>query len=137
MNKSKSNVFHVSGKRKSAIARATIKPGRGLITVNGAPLDNFLTEFYNLRIREPLLLAGDVANKVNISVKVSGGGIAGQAEAVRLTIARALYQFTNDEELKDTFVNYDRQLLIADIRRKETRKPNRSKARAKRQKSYR
>ena len=84
---------------------------------------------------EPLVIASDVVKKLNISVKVNGGGEHGQADAVRLAIARALVQ--HDDKLKKIFDQYDRLLLVADVRRKEVCKPNDSKARAKRQKSYR
>lgn len=137
MSKSKTKVVHISGKRKSAIARATVKEGNGKVIINGVPIDLFSNNFYNNRIKEAVLLSDELASKVNITVKVMGGGVAGQAEAVRLAIARGLLEYSNSEDLKQTYLNYDRQLLIADIRRKETRKPNRSKARAKRQKSYR
>ena len=88
-----------------------------------------------LRVSEPLLLAGDAAKGLNFDVTVVGGGSNGQADASRLAIARALVQF--QPNLKQTFEDYDRLLLVADVRRKEMRKPNDSKARAKRQKSYR
>ncbi len=84
---------------------------------------------------EPLLLAEKTANDVDINVVTEGGGVAGQTEAARLAIARALAQY--DKKLEKVFLSYDRHLLVADIRRKETRKPNDSKARAARQKSYR
>lgn len=137
MSKSKTKVVHVSGKRKSAIARATVKEGNGKVIINGTPIDLFSNKFYSSRIKEAILLSDELASKVNITVKVIGGGVAGQAEAARLAIARAIIEYFDNEDLKQTYLNYDRQLLIADIRRKETRKPNRSKARAKRQKSYR
>jgi small subunit ribosomal protein S9 len=90
-----------------------------------------------MRMEEPIVLAGDFAKKVDIEVTVSGGGIASQADAVRLAIARGLVEYS-DGKFKDTFLNYDRQLLVADVRAKETSKPNsHGKARAKRQKSYR
>jgi len=84
---------------------------------------------------EPLVLAGEVAKKVNIDVKVNGGGVNGQADACRLAIARALVEF--DASLENTFDEYDRLLLVADVRQNEESKPNDSKPRAKRQKSYR
>jgi len=127
-----------SGKRKRAIARATLKEGKGIIRVNKILLDFYEPQMYRLKLREPLILAGDVINKININVKVLGGGIAAQAEASRLAIARALVEYTKSERLKDKFLKYDRQLLVADIRRKEPSKPNRhGQARAKKQKSYR
>ena len=131
----KSKVIQTRGKRKTSVARASLKPGKGKITINGQYLENFSNEMSRLRILEPLLLAGDVAKKVNISVNVFGGGVNGQADASRLAIARSLVKY--DEKLKQSFVEYDRLLLVADIRRKEACKPNDSKARAKRQKSYR
>ncbi len=131
-------IIHTSGKRKRAIARATLKPGVGKIRVNSALLNYFEPKLARLKIREPLMLAGNLGNQVDIDLNVSGGGIMAQAEAARLAIARALVEFTKDEKLEEEFLKYDRHLLVADIRRKETRKPNRhGKARSKVQKSYR
>ena len=90
------------------------------------------------KIQEPLILAGDdIVKKVNIDVNVNGGGWLGQCEASRLAIAKGLVQFTGSKKLEKTFLDYDRNLLVADVRFKEPYKPNDSKARAKRQKSYR
>jgi len=127
--------INTSGKRKRAIARAVLKPGKGKIRINKVLLDNFTPKLARLKLREPLLLAGDIVNNVDINVNVFGGGIMGQAEASRLAIARALVKY--DKKLQDTFLKYDRHLLVADVRRKEAYKPNDSKARAARQKSYR
>ena len=128
-------IIHTSGSRKRAVARATIKDGKGKIKVNGQLLRNYSDEMSRIRIMEPLVLAGDVANKVEISVNVNGGGVNGQADAIRLAIARGLVQYSS--KLKQVFDDYDRLLLVADVRMKEACKPNMSKARAKRQKSYR
>jgi len=128
-------VIHTQGKRKQAIARATLRDGKGNVRINGQYLDNYSTEISRLRIKEPLVLVGDVAKKVNIDVTVIGGGENGQADAARLAMARALVIY--DNKFKKTFDDYDRLLLVADVRRKEVCKPNDSKARAKRQKSYR
>lgn len=130
--------IHASGKRKRAIARATLKQGNGLVRVNSIPIDFIEPKVSMLKLREPLILAGDVANKVNIDIEVVGGGITSQADASRLAIAKALVSFTKSDKLKETFLNYDRNLLVADVRRKEPAKPNRhGQARAKVQKSYR
>lgn len=124
-----------TGKRKSAVASASLKPGSGKIVVNGIPLSQG-TGIYVLRQREPLILAGDVAKTVDISVNVHGGGMASQADAVRLAMAKALAE--HKKNLEQVFLDYDRTLLVADVRRKEPKKPNhRGKARATRQKSYR
>lgn len=129
------DIINVQGKRKRAIARATLRKGKGKVTVNSVSLHQYSDSLLRMRIQEPLLLAGDIVNSLDIDVNVGGGGINGQADASRLAIARALVQHT--PALKQTFDEYDRLLLVADVRRKETRKPNDSKARAKRQKSYR
>ncbi|MFQ5475232.1 MAG: 30S ribosomal protein S9, partial [Candidatus Nanoarchaeia archaeon] len=92
-------------------------------------------QMLRMKLMEPLVLAGDKAKEVNINVRTHGGGMTGQADAARLAIARALAEY--HKKLKDVFLDYDRTLLVADSRRKETCKPNDSKARAKRQKSYR
>ncbi len=127
-----------SGKRKSAIAKASIVPGQGLVRVNSQMISNLEPELARLRVQEPLRLAGDLAKKVNINVSVSGGGWMSQIDAARLSIARALVVFSKSEDLKKTFLDYDRQLLVADTRRKEQRKPGtHSNARAKRQLSFR
>ncbi len=123
------------GTRKQAIARASLKPGKGNVTVNGQALEYYADRLSSARIIEPLLIASEIAPKVDISIKVNGGGVNGQADAMRLAIARALVQF--DAKLKKPFLEYDRLLLVADVRQNESCKPNDSKPRAKRQKSYR
>ncbi len=127
-----------SGKRKRAIARATIRPGKGIIKINNRILDFYEPKLSRLKLREPLIIAGDLVNKVDISVKAFGGGVSSQADASRLAIAKGLVEFSKSGKLKEDFLNYDRNLLVADVRRKEPAKPNRhGQARAKVQKSYR
>ena len=130
----------VGGKRKRAIARATIKAGSGEININSKPI-NLFSDMKVLTLKEPLIITQkvmpDLLQKVSINVSVNGGGTEAQIEASRLAIARALVAYTKSKELRDSFLSYDRHLLIADVRRKETRKPGDSRARAKRQKSYR
>ena len=128
--------IHVSGKRKRAIARATLRPGTGKIRINKIPLNVLQPETSRLKITEPLILAGEQTKKVNIDVNILGGGTSSQVEAARLVIGRALSKL--DSKLEPVLLKYDKHLLVADVRRKETSKPNRhGKARAKRQKSYR
>ena len=131
-------IVTASGKRKRAVARATIRAGNGLVKINNMVLDFYEPKLSRLKLREPLIIAGDLINKVNIEVNVFGGGISSQADASRLAIAKALVEFSKNDKLKEDFLNYDRNLLVADVRRKEPAKPNRhGQARAKRQKSYR
>lgn len=125
-----------SGKRKSARARAVLSEGKGLVQINGRSLDSYQPHYLQMKIKEPLIIAGKDAEKISLKIRVSGGGISGQAEAVRLVVARALAEYKPD--LKEKFLQYDRNLLVADVRSRETRKPNtHGKARSKRQKSYR
>ena len=122
-------IVHVSGKRKRAIARATLKDGKGIIKINNQLLDILEPKFVRMKIMEPLLLAGDLVKKIDININVAGGGIISQAEAVRLAIARVLVEYSKSNSLKETFLKYDRHLLVADVRRKEAYKPGDSKAR--------
>jgi len=126
-----------SGTRKRAIARATIKPGKGKIRVNKAFIEHFEPKLSKMKLLEPIMLAGEMVNSVDVSIIVKGGGVNAQAEAARLALARALVAYSKSEKLKQKFLQYDRHLVVADSRRKEECKPNDSKARAKRQKSYR
>lgn len=129
-------VVNTSGARKTAIARVSAKAGTGKIRINGVPLEMYTPKYSRLRIQEALLLAPEV--KVDLSIRVQGGGSASQADAIRLAIGRALVAFSDSEELRQRYLAYDRQLLVADVRRREAAKPNNNgKARAKRQKSYR
>ncbi len=130
-------VVVTSGKRKTAIARATLKPGKGRVRVNKIPVEIIQPELARLRIMEPLIIAKGLADKVDIDVKVRGGGFMGQAEAARTAIARALLEFSQDPELKRAFLEYDRTLLVNDTRRKEPKKQGGRGARKRRQTSYR
>ncbi|HIQ50417.1 MAG TPA: 30S ribosomal protein S9 [Nautiliaceae bacterium] len=129
-------VIVVSGKKKEAVGKAVVKEGKGIIRINKKRLETFpwLLRTY---ISEPIMLAEDYIKKVNINITIRGGGVKGQAEVARLLIAKGLVNFFEDDDLKATFLKYDRHLLVNDTRRKEPRKPLRSKARASKQTSYR
>jgi len=130
-------IVNTSGKRKTAIARATVQKGKGLIRINKKPVEIYDPEIARWKIFEPIKLAEDYIDKVNINVEVKGGGIMSQANAVRTAIAKGLVEYTADPNLKLTFLDYDRKLLVSDSRRKEPKKPLGRGARKKRQKSYR
>ena len=123
------------GKRKRAIARALVKPGKGLVKVNSLPLDNYQNELARMKMQEPLILSGDFWKAYDIDVNVRGGGIIGQADAVRQSIAKGLVEF--NPELRERFITYDRNLLVFDPRRTEPCKPGPSKARTHKQRSKR
>jgi len=130
-------VVVASGKRKTAVARATVRKGRGAIRINSVPVEIYPIELARMKILEPLRLAGKKAETVDIDVNVHGGGIMGQADATRTAIARGLVQYLNDQELENLFREYDRTLIVPDTRRKLPKKPLGRGARKKRQKSYR
>jgi len=131
-------IVTAAGKRKRAIARATIRQGKGIVKVNNLILDFYEPKLSRLKIQEPLIIARDLIDKVDININVFGGGMSSQADASRLAVAKGLVEFSKSDKLKEDFLNYDRNLLVADSRHKESSKPNRhGQARAKRQKSYR
>lgn len=132
-----SKVVHTSGKRKTAIARGTVKEGTGRVKVNRKPVELYEPELARLKLFEPLELAGDIVNSVDINVRVVGGGVMGQAEAARMVIAKGLVEYTGDMKLKDKYVQYDRTMLVGDPRRSESKKFGGPGARARKQKSYR
>lgn len=127
-----------SGKRKTAIARAVLTEGEGRILINKTPYTN-LQRFNRLKIEEPIRIAKNILGelKFDAEVFVAGGGEKSQIEAARLALARGIVEFTESKELEKAYQNYDWSLLVADVRRKEAYKPGDSKARAKRQTSYR
>ena len=130
-------VVHTSGKRKTAIARGTVKEGTGRVRINKQPLELYSPELARLKLQEPLDIAGDIVNDVDITVRVRGGGGMGQAEAARMVIAKGLVQYTNDMDLKEKYNHYDRTMLVGDPRRSEPKKYGGPGARARKQKSYR
>jgi small subunit ribosomal protein S9 len=131
-------VITTSGKRKTAIARATVRKGTGIVRINKVPLALVQPEIIRLKVSEPLILAGsEIASQVDIDVDIRGGGIMGQAEAARCAIARGIVSWTNDMALRDAYLSHDRTLLVNDIRAKEPKHYGGTGARAKFQKSYR
>ncbi len=127
-----------SGKRKTSVAKVSLKPGHGHVTYKGKLLEN-LRPFHRLSLLEPIRLYENVIGKMpyDATITAMGGGKEGQIQAARLALAKALVANSNSKELREAYLQYDRHILVADVRRKEQRKPGDSKARAKRQKSYR
>jgi len=115
----KSKLIVETGKRKNAIARATISNGTGIVRINGVSFDVWGNDFLRMKVMEPLVMASDLSSHVNINVNVRSGGKAGQAEAARMAIARALVSFSKDKGLHDKFIQYDRNMLVFDSRRNE------------------
>ncbi|HEU17481.1 MAG TPA: 30S ribosomal protein S9 [Methanoregulaceae archaeon] len=130
-------IVNTSGKRKTAIARATLKTGKGRVRINSVPLDLFPNEMVRMKISEPLLLVPKAIEGIDVSIDVHGGGIMGQAEAIRTALARGILKWHNDPQIKEMYLTYDRTLLVNDSRQKESKKPHGRGARKKFQKSYR
>jgi small subunit ribosomal protein S9 len=120
-------IINAIGRRKTSIARIYLQPGKGDIMVNNRSLkEYFLSEIHQTTVKQALA-AIKAEDQYDVSVNVEGGGVKGQAEAVRLGIARALIQI-NDEHR--TALKKDR-LLTRDSRMVERKKPGRRKARRK------
>lgn len=130
-------VVNSSGKRKTAVARATVQKGTGLIRINRKPLELYEPDIARFKIMEAVRAAENYMDKVDIDVEVRGGGFMGQASAARTAIAQGLIEYTGDPSLKLAFLDYGRDLLVSDSRRKEAKKQLGRGARKKRQKSYR
>lgn len=118
-------VINTLGRRKTAVARIYVEAGNGGITVNGKDYkDYFKTGTLQYKVTQPLMLL-KIADKYDIKINVDGGGITGQAEAVRLAIARALVEV--DAENKP--VLKAASLMTRDPRMVERKKPGQKKAR--------
>ncbi len=125
------------GKRKEAIARATVAQGTGTYTVNAIPVSSIQAPVLRELYLEPLSFFDDSQN-YNITVTVRGGGSSGQAQAARTAVSKALLlAHGSDEKIKQTMLMFDRSLLVEDSRRVEPKKFKGPKARARFTKSYR
>lgn len=132
------SLIKTAGKRKTSVAKISLKDGSGKVHYNHGVIDN-MKMFHKLSLLEPIRIYENTVGKMpyDIYLKVVGGGKESQVQAARLAIAKALVSISKNAELKEAYLKYDRHMLVADVRRKEQRKPGDSKARAKRQKSYR
>ncbi|MDL5361213.1 30S ribosomal protein S9 [Halalkalicoccus sp. NIPERK01] len=130
-------VTNTSGKKKTAIARATVQEGEGRVRINSQPVELVEPEIARLKMLEPFRIVDGIRDDVDIDVNVQGGGYNGQADAVRTAIARGLVEFNNDAELRDAYMEFDRSLLVNDVRQSEPKKWGGPGARARYQKSYR
>ena len=121
------NMDYIStvGRRKTSVARLYMKPGKGLFTVNGKDLDKyFSSELLRLIVEQPLKLV-DALKSFDFKVNIHGGGMKGQAEALRLAVARALVK--NDDEIRSVLKKEG--FLTRDPRMVERKKYGRRKAR--------
>merc|ERR1739838_511707 len=133
------------GRKKTATAVAYCKRGKGLVRVNGKPLEQVEPKPLQFKLQEPMLLLGkDRFSEVDIRIRVKGGGRVSQIYAIRQALSKAIvayYQKYVDEQskktIKDILIQFDRTLLVADPRRCEAKKFGGPGARARYQKSYR
>jgi len=130
-------VVNTSGKRKTAIAKATVMKGQGRVRINNMPVELYEPMIARFKIMEPLTIAAGRVDDLDIDVTVAGGGFMSQANACRTAIAKGILEYTGDPTLKVSFLDFDRSLLVSDSRFKEPKKPLGRGARKKRQKSYR
>ena len=108
-----------TGKRKTSLAKATIKDGTGRIRINGRPLEIQQPELARMRIMEPLILFGEGWKRYDIRVRTKGGGFMSQADAVRMAIATGLVRMSQDFEARSKMIEHDRTMLVGDPRRTE------------------
>lgn len=126
-----------TGKRKTSLAKATVRDGSGRIRINGQPLEIMQPEMARLRIMEPLILFGEGWKRYDIRVRVRGGGFMSQADAIRMAIATGLFKMSQDFEARSRMLEHDRTMLVGDPRRTEPKKFGGPSARSRYQKSYR
>ena len=133
------------GKKKTSVAVAICREGKGVLRVNGRPIDLVTPDILRMKLMEPVLLLGlDRLKELDIRLRVRGGGYTSQIYALRVALSRAVvayYQKFKEEwekrEIKEILLEYDRRLLIVDPRRCEPKKAGGRGARSKKQKSYR
>jgi len=135
----------VFGKKKTAIAVAQCVKGKGIIKVNGVPIELVQPEILRYKLYEPVFIVGqDKFRNIDIRIRVRGGGKVSQIYAIRQAIGKALiafYQKYVDEAskraLKEELLKYDRSLLVTDPRQREPKKFGGPKARARYTRSFR
>ena len=113
------------GRRKTAVARVLLRPGEGEWTINGRPMaEYFPRKTHQSKVEEPLQVT-EMDGRFDIQIRVNGGGLTGQADAIRLGVSRALVDY--DEEQRSAL--RAKGLLTRDPRKVERKKPGRPKAR--------
>ena len=127
----------IPASRKTAKATAVISRGTGKVFINKTPIEIITPLMARERMLTPLELVGDHRDKVDINIRVSGGGYMGQAEACAIAISRALILHFKNKDIKTRISEFDKHLLSGDSRRSESKKFGGPGARRRKQKSYR
>jgi small subunit ribosomal protein S9 len=134
---SEQKVVITTGKRKTATARAYTKNGTGKFRINDTPVELYPVALLKDKLMEPILLIGEKSAVIDVDISVSGGGLTGQVDAARTAMAKGIVKYLKDDTVEEIYRQYDRTIMVNDIRRKLPKKPMGRGARAKRQKSYR
>ena len=121
------SIVHKIGRRKTSVARVYVRPGSGVVTINKKDSKEYFgTDVLVYKINQPFLLT-ETAGQYDVTVNVFGGGITGQAEAIRLGVSRALCEINEEFRL----LLKPHGLLTRDARMVERKKPGQKKARKK------
>ncbi|CAM6001557.1 unnamed protein product [Sphagnum balticum] len=145
MSTAKNQLVQTFGRKKNAVAVASVRSGKGVLRVNGSPVELLEPAALRVKVLEPILLLGlKRFQNLDIRVRVRGGGYVAQVYAIRQAISKGVVAYhqkfvneTEKREIKETLLQYDRTLLVADPRRCEPKKYGGPGARARYQKSYR
>jgi len=130
--------YFIKSNRKKAKARCLVKKGAGNIHVNNAPIDAKYSGYKKEIIKEPLYIVPNQATKYDFFINIKGGGVSSQVQAIRSCLAKGILEFNNNKDsIKDQFIEYDRRLLVDDVRQRESVKQLGRGARSKKQQSKR
>jgi small subunit ribosomal protein S16e len=145
MSDAKTQIVQCFGRKKNSVAVAAVKTGKGVLRVNGSPIELLEPAALRVKVLEPVLLLGlKRFQNLDIRVRVRGGGYVSQIYAIRQAVSKGVVAYyqkyvneTEKREIKELLLQYDRSLLVADPRRCEPKKYGGPGARARYQKSYR
>jgi small subunit ribosomal protein S16e len=145
MSEVKNNLVQCFGRKKNSVAVASVRAGRGVLRVNGSPIELLEPQSLRAKVLEPILLLGlKRFQALDIRIRVRGGGYVSQIYAIRQALSKGVVAYyqkyvneTEKREIKELLLQYDRSLLVADPRRCEPKKYGGPGARARYQKSYR
>lgn len=145
MSQTKNQLAQCFGRKKNAVAVATVRAGKGVLRVNGSPIELLEPQSLRVKVLEPVLLLGlKRFQNLDIRIRVRGGGYVAQIYAIRQALSKGVVAYyqkyvneTEKREIKELLLQYDRSLLVADPRRCEPKKYGGPGARARYQKSYR
>lgn len=145
MSEGKTQLVQCFGRKKNSVAVAAVKTGKGVLRVNGSPIELLEPQSLRVKVLEPILLLGlKRFQNLDIRIRVRGGGYVSQIYAIRQALSKGVVAYyqkyvneTEKREIKELLLQYDRSLLVADPRRCEPKKYGGPGARARYQKSYR